>query len=157
MPEKELLQASTHVDAGPAEVFAFLCDPANHEKTEPTDWVRDAIDREPITATGQTFGINMFLELVGGHYEMHNLVTVFEQDRALAWLPGTLDLAGNHDPGGWWWRYDIEPENGGSQVTITYDWTETPEAFRKQVGGMPPFRPGYLDESLASLAANVGS
>ena len=43
--------------------------------------------------------MNMFLETAGGHYVMHNLVTEFEKDRTIAWLPGQLDDAGKHDPG----------------------------------------------------------
>lgn len=68
------------IAAPPAEVFAVLADPQRHQDTEPGDWVRDAVSREPITGAGQIFVINMFLEFAGGHYVMHNLVTDFEQD-----------------------------------------------------------------------------
>ena len=54
------------------------------------------MDTEPITGTGQMFAMNMFLDRAGGHYVMHNLVTEFEQDRSIAWLPGQLDDAGSH-------------------------------------------------------------
>ena len=72
------------IAASPAEIFAVLSDPSRHKDTEPGDWVRDAIDTEPITGTGQIFAVNMFLERLGGPYVMHNLVTVFEQDRTIA-------------------------------------------------------------------------
>lgn len=36
-------------------------------------------------------------------------------------------------------------------MTITYDWTDTPQSFRDQVGGMPPFPQQYIEESLAAL------
>ena len=62
------------IPASPAAVFAVLADPTRHKDTEPGDWVRDAIDTEPITASGQMFAVNMFLEQAGGHYVMHNLV-----------------------------------------------------------------------------------
>ena len=83
----EQLQATAHIDAAPDAVFAFLCDPANHQHTEPTDWVRDAITTEPITAKGQMFGVHMYLEQVGGPYDMHNVVTQFEPGRTIAWWP----------------------------------------------------------------------
>ena len=70
------------------------------------------------------FAMNMFFE-PGGHYVVHNVVTAFEQNRNLAWLPGQLDEAGNHSPGGWFWRYDLAPTAEGTDVTVTYDWSET--------------------------------
>lgn len=149
----EQMQATAHIGATPDAVFAFLCDPANHQHTEPTDWVRDAITSEQITAKGQTFGVHMYLEQVGGHYDMHNVVTAYEPGRTIAWLPGTLGEDGTHQPGGWWWRYDIEPapEADGSRVTLTYDWSGTSPEVRDEIGGMPPFPREYLDKSLAEL------
>ncbi len=143
------------VPASPAQVFAVLTDPTRHKDTEPGDWVRDAVDTEPITGTGQIFAMNMYLDFAGGHYVMHNLVTDFEQDRTIAWLPGQFDDAGQHSPGGWWWRYDLTPNGDGTDVTLTYDWTDTSQEFRDQVGGMPPFPVKFIEESLASLERAV--
>lgn len=143
------------IAAPPSEVFALLADPARHQDTEPGDWVRDAIDPQPITGTGQIFAINMFLDAAGGHYVMHNLVTDFEKDRAIEWLPGQLDESGNHDPGGWTWRYDLSPNDSGTDVTLTYDWTNTPQSFADQIGGMPPFPEEFIVESLAALDRSV--
>jgi hypothetical protein len=75
----------------------------------------------------------------------------FVATRTIAWLPGQLDDAGRHDPGGWWWRYDLAPNGEDTDVTITYDWTETPQEFRDQIGGMPPFPEQFIAESLAAL------
>lgn len=36
-------------------------------------------------------------------------------------------------------------------MILTYDWTDTPQAFRDQIGGMPPFPIGFIEESLAAL------
>lgn len=140
------------VAAPPAAVFALLADPARHKETEPGDWVRDAVDAAPITATGQIFAVNMYFEPVGGHYVIHNLVTDFDPDNTIAWLPGQLDDDGNHDAGGWSWRYDLAPAgNDRTRVTLTYDWTNTPQSFRDQVAEMPPFPKEFLDDSLAAL------
>ncbi|CAN5242674.1 SRPBCC family protein [soil metagenome] len=145
------------IAASPAEVFAVLADPDRHQDTEPGDWVRAAIDPKPITGTGEMFALNMFLEEAGGHYVVYNLVTEFERDRTIAWLPGQLDDAGRHDAGGWWWRYDLAPNGEHTDVTVTYDWTETPQTFRDQIGGMPPFPERYILESLAALDRSVQS
>jgi len=143
------------IAAPPDQIFAFLADPAHHCNTEPTDWVRDAVDKKPITGAGQMFAMNMFLEQAGGHYVTYNLVNVFDKDRAIGWLPGTLDDAGSHSPGGWFWRYDLSPNGDGTDVTLTYDWTATSQNFRDQVGGMPLFGADYLAGSLQTLDRSV--
>src|ERR1700730_13123838 len=111
------------IAATPEEVFAVLADPSRHQNTEPGDWVRDAVDSVPITGTGQMFAMNMFLEQAGGHYVTHNLVNVFEKDHAIGWITGQLDDAGNHAPGGLFWRYDLAPNGDRTDVTLTYDWS----------------------------------
>ncbi|MBW0015698.1 ATPase [Mycobacterium sp.] len=158
------------IPATPKEIFALLADPSRHQSTEPTDWVRDAVDQEPITGTGQIFAMNMYLTQAGGDYVTYNLVNVFDEDRAIGWLPGILDEAGNHTPGGWFWRYDLSPNdlspndlapsdlapNGdGTDVTLTYDWSATPQEFRDQVGQMPIFAEDYLAASLETLERSV--
>jgi hypothetical protein len=145
------------IAATPAEVFAVLADPTRHCNTEPTDWVRDAVDAAPITGPGRMFAMNMFLEQAGGHYVTYNLVDVFDKDRAIGWVPGRLDDAGNHSPGGWFWRYDLAPNGDCTDVTLTYDWNATPQDFRDQVGGMPVFPEDYLAASLATLERTVTS
>jgi hypothetical protein len=153
-PTQERFIVTRTIPASPAAIFAVLADPTRHKDTEPGDWVRDAVDTDPITGAGQLFAINMFLEFAGGHYVMHNLVTEFEPDRTIAWLPGQLDEAGKHGPGGWWWRYDLEPNGAGTDVTLTYDWTGTSQEFRAQVP-MPPFPAQFIEESLQSLERAV--
>lgn len=155
MTERERYVVTRTIAATPSEVFAVLADPARHQDTEPEDWVRDAIDPQPITHTGQIFAVNMFLEQAWGHYVMDNLVTEFEPDRVIAWLPGQLDDEGNHQPGGWWWRYELAPNGDGTDVTLTYDWTDTAQSFLDQVGSMPPFAESYIEESLAALDRSV--
>jgi hypothetical protein len=155
MTDPERYVVTHTIAAPPSAVFAVLADPARHKDTEPGDWVRDAIDPQPITGTGQIFVINMFLVQAGGHYVMHNLVSEFERDRTIAWIPGQLDDAGKHAPGGWWWRYDLAPNGDATDVTLTYDWTDTPQTFADQIGGMPPFGTDFLAESLAALDRSV--
>ena len=145
------------IAATPGQIFAVLSDPSRHQDTEPGDWVRDAIDTEPITRTGQIFAMNMFLERIGGPYVMHNVVIAFEEDRAIAWAPGQLDDAGNHQPGGWTWRYDLVPNRAGTDVTLTYDWSATPQKFRDEVANLPPFDVKFIEDSLGALDRSVKS
>ena len=143
------------IAASPEKIFAVLADPSRHHNTEPGDWVRDAVEAAPITAAGQIFAMNMYLTQAGGDYVTYNMVNVFDKDRAIGWLPGVLDDAGNHSPGGWFWRYDLAPNGDGTDVTLTYDWTATSREFRDRVGGMPMFSEDYLAASLATLERSV--
>ncbi len=145
------------IAATPAEIFSVLVDPSRHQNTEPTDWVRDAVDTALITGSGQMFAMNMYLTQAGGDYVTHNLVNVFDEDRAIGWMPGVLDDAGNHNPGGWSWRYDLAPNGNHTDVTLTYDWSGTPQEFRDRVGEMPIFGEDYLAASLATLERSVAN
>lgn len=152
---KESYVVTRTIRADPTAVFAVLANPARHHDTEPGDWVRGAVDSVPIAGVGQIFSMNMYLAQAGGDYVTYNLVNVFDPDRAVGWLPGRLDSAGNHVPGGWSWRYDLAANGDSTDVVLTYDWTATPQEFRDQVGGMPPFPENYLVASLATLERAV--
>lgn len=155
MSTEERWAATRDIAATPAEIFALLSDPARHKETEPGDWVRDAIDTEKLTGTGQVFAVNMFFDRAGGHYVMHNLVTEFEPDTTIAWAPGQLDDAGKLQTGGWWWQYDLSPTSGGTEVTLTYDWSGMPQELRDQIGTPPPFELQFLEDSLKALDRSV--
>lgn len=151
--ESESMTSVRTIEASPSEVYALLADPTRHHLTEPRDWVRDAIDPDPLTQVGQVFGMRMFLKAQGGDYEMFNRVTVLEPDRAIAWAPGFKDEHGGVLEGGHVWRYDLAPADSGTQVSLTYDWSQMPQAVRDDIpgGSMPPFPQKFLDISLAAL------
>lgn len=139
------------IAAAPDVVFALLANPMRHKDTEPGDWVRDPVGSTLITGAGQIFAMNMHLDAAGGDYVTHNLVTEYEPNRTIGWSTGNLAESGEHNPGGWWWRYDLAPNGSSTDVTLTYDWADTPQAFRDQIGRMPPFDVTFIEQSLASL------
>jgi hypothetical protein len=149
--DSECYVVTRTIAASSEEIFAVLADPSRHHNIEPGDWVRDAVDTAPITGAGQLFAMNMYFTLVGGDYVTYNLVDVFDKDRAIRWIPGQLDNARNHAAGGWSWRYDLAPNGERTDVTLTYDWSATPQDFRDRVGDMPPFGEDYLSASLVTL------
>ena len=140
------------IPAPPSAVFAVLRDPSRHHESEPGDWVRDAIDPEPIDRVGQVFTLNMFNVHAGGDYVMQSRVSAYETDHAIAWEPGQAPADGQElRPGGWEWSYALTPVPEGTKVTLTYDWSNTPQFLREAIGGMPPFGPEFLDASLQAL------
>ncbi|WP_396118809.1 SRPBCC family protein [Dietzia sp. B32] len=145
------MTARRRIPAPASEIFALLADPTRHKETEPGDWVRDAVTTEPISGVGDVFVMNMYIDARGGHYVMHNVVTAFDPDRTLEWEPGQPDDTGEVSTGGWRWRYDLTPVGESTDVALRYDWSATPPEVIAEIGGMPPFGPGFLEASLASL------
>lgn len=146
----------TTVDAPAATVFAALADPANHAAIDGTGWVREPVDGERITGVGQIFRMAMYHDNhPDGAYEMANTVIAFQPDRVIAWEPGQPGADGVVEGGGWTWRYDLQPQGDGqTRVTLTYDWSAVPAAFREQIE-FPPFPAEHLHNSLANLAELV--
>jgi uncharacterized protein YndB with AHSA1/START domain len=139
----------------PAEaVFGVLADPATHQAIDGTGWVRESLDGESLTHTGQIFRIAMYHDNhPDGDYEMANKVEVFEPPRAIAWQPGQDGPDGDIGYGGWFWRYDLTPvASAQTQVTLTYDWSAVPPETREHIQ-FPPFDVAHLENSLSHLAS----
>lgn len=150
------LVAERTVHAPPETVFSLLTDPAKHHLTEPTDWVRGSLERDPvrITEVGQVFGMDMFHVNAGGHYEMHNRVIALDPERTIAWAPSQYAADGTLDSGGWVWRYDVAAVPAGTRVQLMFDWSATPPQLAEEFG-FPPFATEFLDRSLGALARAV--
>lgn len=153
MTKSEIMHAS-HTITAPAEaVFAVLADPASHVAIDGTGWVREPVDRAPISAAGQIFRMNMFHKNAGGDYQMVNRVHVYEPPHVIGWEPGQ-ERDGAIGYGGWFWRYDLHAVAGGTKVTLTYDWSAVPDPLREQIS-FPPFGVDHLENSLVHLAEQV--
>ena len=156
--QADQVTATTTIEAPPAAVFAVLADPTAHAAIDGTGWVSEAVDGEPITASGQVFRMAMFHEdHPDKDYEIANLVEVFDEARAIAWKPGTAsaDGGGELSFGGWTWRYDLEATGPAhTTVTLTYDWSAVPPRVRAYLD-FPPFAPDHLDNSLQHLSEIV--
>ena len=149
----EILTATTTIEASAEAIFAVLADPARHAAIDGTGWVRDPLDRAPISASGQLFRMAMYhANHPNGNYEMLNRVKAFDPPRAISWEPGYDPGNGNIQFGGWIWRYDLTVLGpSDTEVRLSYDWSAVPHEARRP-GQFPPFSPDHLDTSLAHLA-----
>jgi uncharacterized protein YndB with AHSA1/START domain len=152
--ETEHVTASTTIEATPEAVFAVLADPSAHADIDGTGWVRESLDGDRITATGQVFRMAMYHpNHPDKDYKIANSVAVFDEPRAIAWKPGTESPeTGEFSVGGWIWRYDLEATGPArTTVTLTYDWSAVPPHVREYVQ-FPPFGQDHLDNSLQHLS-----
>jgi len=98
--------STTTIQAPADVVFVVLADPSTHAAIDGTGWVRESLDGERLTQTGQVFRMAMYHE---NHpdkdYEMANRVEVFDAPHAIAWQPGQGPDNASLEFGGWCWRY----------------------------------------------------
>ena len=146
--------AAITIPASAEKVFGILADPTTHESIDGTGWVRESLDGESLTHTGQIFRIAMHRDNhPNKNYEMANKVVVFERPQAIGWQPGQ-DVAGDGTLsfGGWIWRYDIRGIGPSvAHVTLTYDWSAVPAELREHIQ-FPPFDDAHLENSLQHLS-----
>lgn len=153
------VSATTTVKAPAEAVFSLLADPTQHPAIDGTGRVLEALDPEPLTASGQVFRMAMYHEHhwnPDGRYRMANVVRVFAPPRAISWEPGQEADDGSLSFGGWVWRYDLTPlDPSTTEVTLTYDWSAVPPFVRQRFEHLPPFASDHLDRSLSHLAGLV--
>jgi uncharacterized protein (TIGR01777 family) len=99
------------ISAPAADIFAVLADASQHPRIDGSGTVRASrsTDPEPLRM-GSKFGMDMKL---GVPYRISNEVVEYVPDRLIAW-----SHFGRHR-----WRYELEPVDGGTVVTETFDWS----------------------------------
>ena len=106
--------------AAPAErIFDLLADPARHSEIDGSGTVvkpRSSRGARRL-GLGDSFGMDMDWKVT---YSTKNVVTEFEENRRIAWrtlAPSPLDKLFT----GRTWRYELEPQDGGTLVRETWD------------------------------------
>jgi uncharacterized protein YndB with AHSA1/START domain len=119
---------SRHIAATPGEVFALLADPGRHTDMDGSGMLRGALTNSVITGVGDEFVLKMYLERLGGDYEMINRVVEFEPDRRIAWEPRRQ----RDEPSpGHQWGFELTPDGDeGTLVTETFDCSRWPAEDR---------------------------
>lgn len=145
-------RASVTVRADSEAVWTVLSDPTRHATFDASDTVGEAVTQQPLTRLGQVFRMNMNYDdgTSVTHYRTDNHVSALEPLRRIAWDTAVV----GEPPLGWTWRYDLEPIDGGTRVTLTYDWSATSPQNIEQYG-VPNQEPDDLRRSLRRLAEVV--
>lgn len=136
--------ASTVVAAPPAEVFALLANPHRHHEFDGSGTVRGATSGPERLALGDRFGMDMKITLP---YRITNRVVEFEQDRLIGWCHPAKAV----------WRYELEPVDGGTRVTETFDYSRSPVAWGIELFGMQKGNAKSIRDTLRRLVTIFGA
>ena len=139
--------SATRDIAAPADViFDLLADPSKHALIDGEETVQGARGSSPERLSlGAKFGMSMKM---GVPYIMSSEVVEFVENERIAWRH-----CGHHV-----WRYELEPIEGGTRVTESFDWgvARFPAKFYELVGYPAKHEVG-MTKTLEKLAAVVES
>ncbi len=136
--------ASTVVAAPPAEVFALIANPHRHHAFDGSGTVRGATSGPERLALGDRFGMDMKIKLP---YRITNRVVEFEPDRLIGWCHPAKAI----------WRYELEPLDGGTRITETFDYSGSPVAWGIELAGMQKGNAKSIRDTLRRLVTIFGA
>jgi uncharacterized protein YndB with AHSA1/START domain len=114
----DVVSVDRTIPATPEAIFALIADPHRHQEFDGSGTVRAAKNVPETLALGSTFGMNMKMGLP---YAMVSKVIEFDQDRRIAWQTVPPVRFAGKLVGGRIWRYELEPVEGGTKVTESWD------------------------------------
>ena len=111
----QVVTASREIDAGAAEIFELIADPAQQPRWDGNDNLSESAPGQRVRRVGDVFAVRL---TNGGVRDNH--VIDFVEGRRIAWKPAVP----GEEPPGHLWRWVLEPlEPSRTLVTHTYDWT----------------------------------
>lgn len=130
------------IDAPPETIFDVLTDPSLHSVIDGSGTVRGARGGSERLRLGSRFSMNM---RIGLPYVIRNTVVEFEENRRIAWA----HLGGHR------WRYELDPVEGGTRVTETFDWSTARIPKLIELAGYPRRMESAITSTLERLDAFV--
>ena len=134
---------SVVVAAPASEVFELLAQPARHAEFDGSGSVKGQLRGPARLSLGAKFGMRMHILVP---YVISSTVVEFEPDRRIAWRH-----LGHHV-----WRYELEPVDGGTRITETFDWgvARSPKAL--ELMRAPATNTGAIERTLGRLSERFG-
>ncbi len=134
------VSASRTIAAPPEKIFDLLADPTRHREIDGSASVQAARTGSPTRlGLGDRFGMDM---KIGLKYRITNEVVEFDDNRRIAWRH-----FGHHV-----WRYELEPTEGGTVVTESFDWTDARSRKLIELMGYPKKNLAAIEKTLERLA-----
>jgi DNA mismatch endonuclease (patch repair protein) len=149
VPTSDRLAVSRRIAAPAEKIFALITDPAGQVAIDGSGMLVVAPDATPVRAVGDSFVMDMDRAPLGGDakYTMVNTITVFDQNRELAWSPA---LPGRPTVGHIY-GFTLAPLGADeTEVTNYCDWSAITDAARERLD-WPVVPAAMLEQSLVKL------
>jgi uncharacterized protein YndB with AHSA1/START domain len=152
MSTEKSITVHRDIPAPANDVFAVLSNPARHVELDGSGFVQGVDHADRVTATGQSFRMNMSGDHMGGDYQTDNVVSGFESDKLIAWKTAPAGT----EPPGWEWVWELQPQGPDSTlVSLTYNWEKVTDRNLLSKVSFPLVSEDQLNDSLNRLAAAV--
>ncbi len=135
----QMVSVSRVIPASPEKIFEVLATPQGHVDMDGSGTVKGVISGDERLKLGSTFRMNMKM---GMPYRMASTVKEFEEGRLIAWAHFFSHR----------WRYELEPVEGGTKVTETFDWSTARIPKALELVGYPKSHPKHMAATLERLA-----
>ncbi len=107
---QRIVSVSKVIPAPPEKIFDLLANPEGHVKIDGSGSLISVKSNPERLHLGSKFSMRL---KVGVKYSITNTVVEFEENRRIAW----------HHFGHLIWRYELEPVEGGTKVTESFDYS----------------------------------
>ena len=152
MTDEQRITVSRRIDASTSDVFDVLTNPHRHTELDGSGFVTGIDHGDRITATGQSFRMNMSGDHMGGEYQTDNVVTGYDPHRLVAWQTAPA----GQEPPGWEWLWELSADGSeATDVTLTYDWSKVTDPQILEKVSFPLVSRSQLEDSLGRLASAV--
>ena len=150
MTDDKQITVQRTIDAPTSAVFDVLTNPERHVELDGSGFVRSVDQADRITATGQSFRMNMTGDHMGGDYQTDNVVTGYDPQHLVAWQTAPA----GQEPPGWEWVWELTAQGSdATEVSLTYDWSKVTDPDLLAKVSFPLVSREALDASLGNLAA----
>ncbi|MGI8701659.1 MAG: SRPBCC family protein [Nocardioidaceae bacterium] len=152
MTNEKSITVQRDIPASATDIFAVLSNPARHVDLDGSGFVQGVDHADRITATGQSFRMNMTGDHMGGDYQTDNVVSGFDPGKLVAWKTAPAGT----EPPGWEWLWELDPQGPDStSVSLTYDWGKVTDPDILKKVSFPLVTEHQLEETLGHLAEAV--
>lgn len=132
------------IDAPAERIFDLLADPRRHADFDGSGSVKRSISGPQRLSLGAKFGMDMRMVVP---YRVSSQVKEFDEGRRIAWA----HLGGHR------WRYELEPVEGGTRVTETFDWSTARSPRFIELMKYPAKNLSAIERTLERLAARFAN
>ena len=143
MDSTRLISVTRFIAAPPAKIFDLLASPREHVRLDGSGSVVGVKKGPERLFLGAKFSMAMKM---GGKYSTTNKVVAFEENRTIAW----------HHIARFVWRYDLREDDGGTNVTESFNY-DKPWAFAIIKTGFPERNRAAMEATLARIDSIVSA